>query len=85
MFIDDIVIYSKAPQKHEEHLRLVFWCLREHKLYGIHNLKLILVTHALRLLTKCYLVRQKLELKISFNVCLKKINCMLGSDDGIRF
>ncbi|WVZ54125.1 hypothetical protein U9M48_004978 [Paspalum notatum var. saurae] len=33
IFIDDILIYSKTEEKHEEHLRLVLQKLREHKLY----------------------------------------------------
>ncbi|WVZ89047.1 hypothetical protein U9M48_035506 [Paspalum notatum var. saurae] len=34
VFIDDILIYSKAEEEHEEHLRLVLQKLREHKLYA---------------------------------------------------
>ncbi|WVZ80901.1 LOW QUALITY PROTEIN: hypothetical protein U9M48_028338 [Paspalum notatum var. saurae] len=34
IFIDDILIYSKTEEKHEEHLRLVLQKLREHKLYA---------------------------------------------------
>jgi hypothetical protein len=34
VFIDDILIYSRMMEEHEEHLRLVLQCLREHKLYG---------------------------------------------------
>jgi hypothetical protein len=34
VFIDDILIYSWTKEEHEEHLRLVLQCLREHKLYG---------------------------------------------------
>ena len=34
VFIDDILIYSRMMEEHEEHLRLVLHCLREHKLYG---------------------------------------------------
>ncbi|WVZ49193.1 hypothetical protein U9M48_000570 [Paspalum notatum var. saurae] len=33
IFIDDILIYSKTEEEHEEHLRLVLQKLREHKLY----------------------------------------------------
>ncbi|WVZ62703.1 hypothetical protein U9M48_012416 [Paspalum notatum var. saurae] len=33
IFIDDILIYSKTKEEHEEHLRLVLQKLREHKLY----------------------------------------------------
>jgi len=34
VFIDDILIYSRTIEEHDEHLRLVLQCLREHKLYG---------------------------------------------------
>jgi ribonuclease HI len=34
VFIDDILIYSKNEEEHEEHLRLVLQKLREHKLYA---------------------------------------------------
>jgi hypothetical protein len=34
VFIDDILIYSRMTEEHNEHLRLVLQCLREHKLYG---------------------------------------------------
>jgi hypothetical protein len=34
IFIDDILIYSKNIEEHEEHLRIVFQQLREHKLYA---------------------------------------------------
>jgi hypothetical protein len=34
VFIDDILIYSCTTEEHDEHLRLVLQCLREHKLYG---------------------------------------------------
>ena len=34
VFLDDILIYSKNEKEHEEHLRIVLSCLREHKLYG---------------------------------------------------
>ncbi|WVZ76144.1 hypothetical protein U9M48_024142 [Paspalum notatum var. saurae] len=34
IFIDDILIYSKTEEEHEEHLRLVLQKLREHKLYA---------------------------------------------------
>jgi hypothetical protein len=34
VFIDDILIYSWMTEEHDEHLRLVLQCLREHKLYG---------------------------------------------------
>jgi hypothetical protein len=34
VFIDDILIYSRMTEEHDEHLRLVLQCLREHKMYG---------------------------------------------------
>jgi hypothetical protein len=34
VFIDDILIYSKNEEDHEEHLRLVLQKLREHELYA---------------------------------------------------
>jgi hypothetical protein len=34
VFIDDILIYSRTTEEHDEHLRLVLQCLREHKLFG---------------------------------------------------
>ncbi|WVZ84394.1 hypothetical protein U9M48_031431 [Paspalum notatum var. saurae] len=34
VFIDDILIYSKMEEEHEEHLRLVLHKLRDHKLYA---------------------------------------------------
>lgn len=36
-FIDDILVYSKSEVEHEEHLRIVFQTLREHKLYAKFN------------------------------------------------
>jgi hypothetical protein len=33
VFIDDILVYSKTEEEHEEHLRLVLGTLREHHLY----------------------------------------------------
>ena len=33
VFLDDIIIYSKNEEEHEEHLRLNLNFLREHKLY----------------------------------------------------
>jgi hypothetical protein len=34
VFIDDILIYSKKREEHEEHIRLVLQVLREHQLYA---------------------------------------------------
>jgi hypothetical protein len=34
VFIDDILIYSKTEEEHEEHLRCVLQKLREHQLYA---------------------------------------------------
>lgn len=34
VFIDDILVYSKSPEEHEEHLRIVLQTFREHNLYA---------------------------------------------------
>jgi hypothetical protein len=34
VFIDDILIYSRSQEEHEEHFRLVLQKLREHRLYA---------------------------------------------------
>ena len=34
VFLDDILIYSKTKEEHEEYLRLVMQVLREHQLYA---------------------------------------------------
>jgi hypothetical protein len=34
IFIDDILVYSKTKEEHEQHLRLVLETLREHQLYA---------------------------------------------------
>ena len=34
VFINDILIYSKSVQEHEQHLRVVFEKLKAHKLYA---------------------------------------------------
>ncbi|EOY19707.1 Retrotransposon protein [Theobroma cacao] len=34
VFIDDILIYSKSREEHEQHLKIVLQILREHRLYA---------------------------------------------------
>jgi hypothetical protein len=34
VFIDDILIYSKSPKEHEDHLRIVLQKLRNERLYA---------------------------------------------------
>ena len=34
VFVDDILIYSKSKEEHEDHLRIVLQVLREHQLYA---------------------------------------------------
>ena len=34
VFIDDVLIYSKSEEDHEQHWRLVLQTLREHQLYA---------------------------------------------------
>ena len=34
VFLDDILIYSKNEEEHEEHFRLTLQVLREHQLYA---------------------------------------------------
>ena len=34
VFLDDILVYSKNEEEHEEHLRLKLQLLREHQLYA---------------------------------------------------
>jgi hypothetical protein len=37
VFIDDILVFSRSEEEHEEHLRLVLQNLREHQLYAKFN------------------------------------------------
>ena len=37
VFIDDILIYSKTKEEHEEHLKIILQVLREHQLYAKFN------------------------------------------------
>src|SRR4051812_29002294 len=37
VFINDILIYSKRKEEHEEHLRWILEKLREHKLYAMFS------------------------------------------------
>jgi hypothetical protein len=37
VFIDDILIYSKFEEEHEDHLKMVLQILREHQLYVKFN------------------------------------------------
>jgi hypothetical protein len=34
VFIDDILVYSKSMEEHEDHLRVVLQQLRDHQLYA---------------------------------------------------
>ena len=34
VFIDDILVYSKSAEEHEQHLRVVLGKLRKHQLYA---------------------------------------------------
>ena len=34
VFVDDILIYSKYEEEHEDHLRVVLQFLRDHQLYA---------------------------------------------------
>ena len=34
IFVDDILIYSKTKEEHEDHLRIVLQALKEHQLYA---------------------------------------------------
>ena len=37
VFLDEILVYSKSEEEHENHLRMVLQVLREHKLYAKLN------------------------------------------------
>jgi hypothetical protein len=37
VFIDDILVYSKTEEEHEDHLKVVLQNLRQHKLYAIFD------------------------------------------------
>jgi hypothetical protein len=37
VFVDDILVYSKTREEHEEHLRMVLQVLRDHQLYAKFN------------------------------------------------
>jgi hypothetical protein len=37
VFIDDILIYSRSMEEHEEHLRIVLQRLQEHQLYAMFS------------------------------------------------
>jgi hypothetical protein len=34
VFLDDVLIYSKYEEEHEQHLRMVLQVLRDHQLYA---------------------------------------------------
>ena len=34
IFVDDILVYSKSREEHEQHLRIVLQTLREHQFYA---------------------------------------------------
>ncbi|WVZ75461.1 hypothetical protein U9M48_023511, partial [Paspalum notatum var. saurae] len=47
MFIDDILVYSKSEEEHEEHLRTVLTRLREHQLYAKFSKEVSFLGHIL--------------------------------------
>ena len=34
VFIDDVLVYSRSKEEHEQHLRIVLQTLREHRLFA---------------------------------------------------
>ena len=34
VFIDDVLVYSRSEEEHEQHLRVVLQTLREHSLFA---------------------------------------------------
>ena len=37
VFIDDVLVYSRSEEEHEQHLRAVLQTLREHRLFVKFN------------------------------------------------
>ena len=37
VFIDDVLVYSRSEEEHEQHLRVVLQTLREHRLFAKFN------------------------------------------------
>ena len=37
VFVDDILVYSKSEEGHEDHLRIVLQAFREHRFYAKFN------------------------------------------------
>ena len=37
VFIDDVLVYSRSEEEHEQHLRAVLQTLREHRLFAKFN------------------------------------------------
>jgi hypothetical protein len=57
VFIDDIFIYSRRMEGHDEHLHMVLLCLRENKLYGKLS-KCSFYQSKIHYLGKCHLWRR---------------------------